>query len=95
MEVIKAFLLVALGIGLDALHNKIRRDSERIAYSRGYRQAQKEESLHRATHGESATVRLDKEPDHPDRYKVDANIPESFMTDLKTKGRAVWIRKGG
>lgn len=87
MEVLKAFLLVGLGIALDALHNKIRRDSERIAFGRGYKQGMRE--------AENKMVRLDKEPDHPERVNAEIKLPESFEHDLKTKGRAVTrIRKG-
>ena len=87
MEVLKAFLLVGLGIALDALHNKIRRDSEHIAFGRGYRQGIKE--------AENRMVRGDKAPDHPERGNAEIKLPESFEHDLKTKGRAVTrIRKG-
>lgn len=40
-----AFLFVALGITLDAIHNYIRRECEGRAYNKGYKQAQKEENI--------------------------------------------------
>ena len=45
MDIVLAFFFFALGIATDAVHNRIRRDSESRAYSSGYRQAQKEENI--------------------------------------------------
>lgn len=59
MDIVLAFFFFALGIATDAVHNRIRRDSESRAYSSGYRQAQKEENIRitaRTTNDAESTV---------------------------------------
>ncbi len=59
MDIVLAFFFFALGIATDAVHNRIRRDSESRAYGSGYRQAQKEENIRitaRTTNDAESTV---------------------------------------
>lgn len=54
MNIALAFFFLALGIALDAAHNRVLRDSETRAYGSGYRQAQKEEKIRITSAAEKA-----------------------------------------
>ena len=59
MNTALAFFFLALGVVLDAAHNRILRDSESRAYGNGYRQAQKEENI-RTTSAAQKTAEIEQ-----------------------------------
>lgn len=83
MNTALAFLFLALGIVLDALHNKIRRESENRAYDCGYRQAQKEENIRltasqkAADKGEQARLEIGHTPEKRRNAQVQAHVSEA------------------
>lgn len=91
MNTALAFLFLALGIVLDALHNKIRRESENRAYDCGYRQAQKEENI-RLTAAQKVTDKrrnAQVQAHVSDAEPVSSNIiSATFWNDLQANGRA-------
>lgn len=98
MNTALAFLFFALGIALDAAHNRIRREGESRAYSSGYRQAQKEENIRitarltsEAENGAYAAARRQSAQTFPSDAEPasDGNvISTNFWNDLQANGRA-------
>lgn len=84
MNVFEAFALVALGITLDAIHNHIRREAERRAYEKGYKQGRREEYLR---FNGMCDAPVPSCTEHEAKHAVQV-ADEAFMTELKTKGRA-------
>lgn len=98
-----AFLFVALGITLDAIHNYIRRECEGRAYNKGYKQAQKEENIRVTTAQKTEQRMKDREYEmmwreatqaqvqehQPEGEHRESLIPDEFWTELQTNGRAV------
>lgn len=106
MDIVLAFFFFALGIATDAVHNRIRRDSESRAYSSGYRQAQKEENIRitaRTTNDAESTVHavarrqpvpIPVPPPDAEPVKEGNVISTDFWNNLQTNGRAaVHIRR--
>lgn len=104
MSVWIAFLLVALGVALDAVHNYIRRTSEYRAYQTGYKQAQKEENIRVTTRVQvegEVQRRLNASEPSPvpplegqqipfpsSVQRSDIHVTNQFMQDLRENGRA-------
>jgi hypothetical protein len=99
MQICIAFLLVALGGGLYALHTHICRKNEKIAWQNGYMQAQKEEQMRlKAVEQFKATLPQPR-PIVPTgmeekcltmKEAIDKGIiPPDFMDKVHTNGRAV------
>lgn len=95
MQICIAFLLVAVGGGLYALHTSICRKRENSAWQSGYMQAQKEEQLRlKAVEQYKATLR----PIVPTGVEEKGSpIKEVFLPDfmdkLHSNGRAVtWLK---
>lgn len=93
MQICIAFLMVALGGGLYALHNHICRKCEHTAWQNGYMQAKKEEQM-RLKAVEQYKVTLPQprpivptgvEEKGEDLFK---GFPPEFMDEVR-KGRAV------
>jgi hypothetical protein len=108
MDIVLAFFFFALGIATDAVHNRIRRDSESRAYSSGYRQAQKEENIRitarTTTDTESPAYTVARRqpvpipvpvpPPDTEPTKEGNVISTDFWNNLQTNGRAaVHIRR--
>lgn len=76
MQICIAFLLVALGGGLYALHTRVCHKRECSAYNNGYMQAQKEHKIQREA---------------VEQYKAQLKevLTPDFMDDLRKNGRAV------
>lgn len=101
MQTLIAFLLVLLGVIIDATYNNIRRKAEYQAFKDGYRQAQKEEKIRIANTAQpqfyrpiinpAATEPKEKKEQKKENKKL---IPQSFMDELHKNGRAV-IKLGG
>lgn len=101
MNIVPAFLLVALGIALHALHVFICRRAENNAWSNGYSQAAKEEQI-RLTAEERVKKLIPPaapalpfrpfptEQRHPSFAKPTGyqTVSQSFMDDLHANGRA-------
>lgn len=80
-----AFVFVAVGIVLDAVHNHIRREAERRAFDKGYKQGRREEYL-RFNGMYDAPI-----PNHMEHgAQTNAQVvDEAFMEELNNNGRAV------
>lgn len=91
MQICIAFLLVALGGGLYALHTHICRKCEKCAWQNGYMQAQKEEQMRlKAVEQYKAQLR----PIVPQGVEekgapIKEVLPPDFMDKVHTNGRAV------
>ena len=104
MQTLIAFLLVALGVAVDATYNKIRRNAEYEAFIDGYRQAQKEEKIRLNAENAKQTqfyrpiVNTPVVPTYKEintkKEPTKKTIPQSFMDDLQKNGRAA-IKLGG
>lgn len=99
MQTLIAFLLVLLGVIIDATYNNIRRKAEYQAFKDGYRQAQKEEKIRLAntTHPQFYRPIVNPAATEPKENKKEPTkkpIPQSFMDELHKNGRAV-IKLGG
>ena len=93
MQICIAFLLVALGGGLYALHTHICRKCEKSAWQNGYMQAQKEEQIRlKAVEQFKATLPQPRPivPKGAEEKGEDlfAGFPPEFMNEVR-KGRAV------
>ena len=102
MDAISYFVCFAAGIALDATYNRLRKVGEQKAYSKGYKQAKKEEEIKTDTQRQCERIqRVEELP----MYGVDTvkpkrriyTIPESFMDELQANGCAVtkFPRNGG
>lgn len=91
MQICIAFLLVALGGGLYALHTHICQTHEKRAWQNGYMQAQKEEQMRlKAVEQYKAQLR----PIIPQGVEekgapVKEVFPPDFLDDVRKNGRAV------
>lgn len=101
MNIVPAFLLVALGIALHALHIFICRRAENNAWSNGYSQAAKEEQIRLTTEEKVKKLAPPSAPALPFRsFSTMQHYPttekptgyptvsQSFMDDLHANGRA-------
>ena len=92
MEAIPYFLCFAAGIIVDAVYHRCSKVAEQKAYDRGYNKGRKQalkETEAKNKIEESYSVAT--EPETKDMNI--AVIPESFMNDLHTYGKAVWRRR--
>ena len=98
MQICIAFLLVAVGGGLYALHTRICHKRETAAYNNGYMQAQKEEQIRmKAVEQYKATLRPIVPTGVEERGKFHAQleevkrheVPPDFMDKMHQNGRAV------
>lgn len=94
MQICIAFLLVALGGGLYALHTHICRKCEKSAWQNGYIQAQKEEQIRlKAVEQFKATLPQPR-PIIPQGVEekgtpIKEVFPPDFMDEVRKNGRAV------
>lgn len=99
MQVLIAFLLVALGIIIDAIYSNIKHKAAYQAFKDGYRQAQREEKIRldaiedkRFKERFYRTVIEQPQVQTPEinseKHKAKVIIPESFMENLHNNGRA-------
>lgn len=90
MDTIPYFLCFAAGMIVDAVYHQRSKVAEQKAYDRGYNKGRKQalkETEEKKTE-ESYTVTPE-----PITQEVDiAVIPEAFIDDLRTHGKAVWRR---
>lgn len=91
MQICIAFLLVALGGGLYALHTRICHKHECAAYNNGYMQAQKEQKI-RQEAVEQCKAQL--RPIIPQGVEekgtpIKEVFPPDFMDEVRKNGRAV------
>lgn len=98
MQICIAFLLVALGGGLYALHTRVCHKRECAAYNNGYMQAQKEEQLRlKAVEQYKATLpkpRPITPPGVEERHTMLEGVKRyelspQFLDDMRKNGRAV------
>lgn len=94
MQICIAFLLVALGGGLYALHNHICRKCEHTAWQNGYMQAQKEEQIRLKAVEQFKATLLQPRPIIPTGVEekgepIKEVFPPDFMDKLHSNGRAV------
>lgn len=98
MQICIAFMLIALGGGLYALHTQICRKCEKTAWQNGYIQAQKEEQMRmKAVEQYKAQLRPIIPRGAEERAAVHAQLEEvkrhevspDFMDEMRKNGRAV------
>lgn len=91
MQICIAFLLVALGGGLYALHTRICHKRECAAYNNGYMQAQKEEKIRQETVAQmQAQLRRPvPAPKFEEGTPIKEVFPPDFMDKMHQNGRAV------
>lgn len=91
MQICIAFLLVALGGGLYALHAHICRKNEKTAWQNGYMQAQKEEQMRlQAVEQYKAQLRpIIPQGAEEKGTPIKEVFPPDFMDKVHTNGRAV------
>ena len=95
MQICIAFLLVALGGGLYALHTKVCHRRECAAYNNGYNQAQKEHKIRQDAVAQmqaqmQAQMRPIVQPRVEERGEPIREVfPPEFMDKMHQNGRAV------
>ena len=97
MNIIPYFLCFAAGMAVNAIYNQRQKVAEHKAYNRGYKQAQKEESIRTENQHkyyprrvyELPTVIEQESESEPEQKRNIRTVDESFMESLRTNGYAV------
>ena len=84
MNVIPYFICFAAGMIVDAAYHRCNKIAEQKAYDRGYNKGRKQALKEVETNQPNEVVEESK--------KEITLIPEEFMDDLRTNGKAVWRR---
>jgi hypothetical protein len=91
MQVIFSLVLIALGIGVDAVYQRIIRIAECNAYETGYQQGKKEEQIWQAA--ASKEQHFDVVEQVPS-MAAPISMPPTFEERMKKHGQAtIWINK--
>lgn len=82
MNIVLAFALVALGIGIDAIYQHKIRVAECDAYETGYQQGLKENTIHKQ-------ITVPEVKGYPS-MAAPVKMPDTVAEKLKKHGRAMW-----